>query len=108
MSHDPLLHVAPPILEADAQAAVKHIIAQTPGQDYVTVEALTPQQVEAVDKVYALQEEESRQVAQLIGVWGAIQFSHALAVDMLRSKQAEEEEEKRRKAQPALKPEAEQ
>jgi len=108
MSHESLLHVVPPILEVDAEAAVKHLIAQTPGEEYHTVKALTPEQVEAVDKLYAQQEAESQQVTQLLGVWGAVQFSHALAVDMLKSKQAEEEEEKRRQAQPALKPEADQ
>jgi hypothetical protein len=99
MAHDPLLHVAPPILEAEADAAVKHLIAQTPGEDqHVNVPALTPQQVEAVDRLYSQQDEESRQVAQLLGVWGTIQFTHALAVDMLKSRKAEEEEEKRRQA----------
>lgn len=104
MSHESLLQVTPPILEVDAEAAIKHLIAQTPGAEYRTVQALTPEQEAAVDQLYAQQDAESQQVAQLIGVWGAVQFSQALAVDMLKSKQEAEEEEKRRQALPALKP----
>lgn len=59
----------------------------------------TPDQLHAVEAVFAAREEESQQVAQLLGLWTSVALMHDLAVDSFaaHSGPVEPEEERKRK-----------
>jgi len=61
-----------------------------------------PEQVHAVEAVFAAQEKESQQVAGLLGMWAGVAVLHDIALDTFSPPAGEIEldEEKKKKGQP--------
>jgi hypothetical protein len=59
--------------------------------------APSAEQRQAVDAIFAAQEEESRQAAGLIGMWAGTLMLHNVLVDTLTTEEDKEEEKQRKK-----------